>query len=223
MAYGIVYLLVNAKNGKEYVGQTICTLEKRWARHRWDCTLKRVRMAITAAISKYGEEAFERSVLCECQSQSELDKMEVYYIKERSTLSPNGYNLSMGGNGKGKMSEESKRKVSEANKGRVFTKVHREKLSKSHMGQTISEKERQRRRDFMKGKQPNAEALANSIKSCSKTYLVELPDGEETEVTNMAQYCRENRLSTSKMSQLSTGKRKTYKGYKVSPIMNRVS
>lgn len=47
------------------------------------------------AINKYGEENFEMEILEWCRNYNER---EVYWIKKLNTLSPNGYNISEGGN-----------------------------------------------------------------------------------------------------------------------------
>lgn len=52
-----------------------------------------------SAIRKYGEDAFEISIIEEVQDRNLLDEKEVYYISLYNTLAPNGYNLTPGGNG----------------------------------------------------------------------------------------------------------------------------
>ena len=47
-----------------------------------------------------------------------------------------------------------------------------------------------------------------------KKWIVTTPTGDEVTITNMAQYCRENDLSKSKMTLVSQGDRKQHKGYK---------
>ncbi len=211
--YGRIYLITNIINGKQYIGQTVSTLKIRWKRHTWRCTVKNPRMAITHAIKKYGKENFIIEEIQTCYDQEELDNMEKYLIKILNTLAPYGYNLLDGGKGNGKMSEETKEKIRQSKLGKKLSDEHRKNLSLSHMGQKISEKERQRRRDFMKGKQPNELARKNAIKTCSKTYELIDPNGNEITITNMAKYCRDNKHSKGKMCKLVRGHIDTYKGF----------
>lgn len=51
-------------------------------------------------------------------SKKELDRREIYYINYYNSTNPNiGYNVELGGNSIGKHSEETKRKISEAQQG----------------------------------------------------------------------------------------------------------
>lgn len=137
----VIYLITNKINGKQYVGQTIHTAELRFAQHckpsETNCRL------LNRAIQKYGRENFEVSVLEDVDSQDLLDEKEIYWIDKLNTLSPLGYNLNGGGNGKGGVSEETRKKLSEALKGKFagennpfYGKTHtaetREKLRKPH-------------------------------------------------------------------------------------------
>jgi group I intron endonuclease len=55
-------------------------------------------MPISSAIKKYQWENFEVSILEEPTPEL-LDKRETFWITSLNTLSPNGYNLTMGGEG----------------------------------------------------------------------------------------------------------------------------
>ena len=79
---------------------------------------KRNRVIINA-MRKYGFENFEFSILEEdITSKKILDEKERYYIKfYKSLSSQNGYNVALGGNSKGKHSQETKIKMSESQIG----------------------------------------------------------------------------------------------------------
>ena len=68
-------------------------------------------------LNKYGLGSFTWETIYVCNNEEELNKMEMYFIKELNTLHPNGYNLSLGGDGQSgfKHSEESRRKISKNN------------------------------------------------------------------------------------------------------------
>ena len=89
----IVYLITNKVNGKQYVGQTIRSLEERWKDH---CRV-RDENYFHRAIRKYGPENFSLEIIDTAETDEELDEKEIFWIKELNTLFPNGYNLKEGG------------------------------------------------------------------------------------------------------------------------------
>jgi group I intron endonuclease len=91
-----IYVITNEVNGKQYVGQTIKTIEKRWKQHLRD--IKRQALPhLYHSMSKYGIDKFSIRELYECHTQEELDFAEIFYIALLGTKSPNGYNLTNGG------------------------------------------------------------------------------------------------------------------------------
>ena len=57
----LIYAIRNTVNGKVYIGQTVRSLEQRWAQH---VLLSRVRnMPVCRAIRKHGADKFTRIVL----------------------------------------------------------------------------------------------------------------------------------------------------------------
>ncbi len=110
-----IYQLVHIKSGKRYIGQSV-RVEGRKAEHFW--TLRHNKHANTylqAAWNKYGEEAFEFSVLEECAVE-QLDEREIYWISFYKSTDPAfGYNLRDGGTW---FTEESRRSISTSLKGR---------------------------------------------------------------------------------------------------------
>ena len=115
MPYGIVYKITNLTNGKLYVGQTVRPLEKRWKQHIEFS--KRSSYPIHASIQKHGKDNFTIEVICECETQEELDTQELYFANTLNSFSPSGYNLKAG-QGHGSFSEETKNKMSKSASGR---------------------------------------------------------------------------------------------------------
>lgn len=108
----LIYLATNKINGKKYVGYTTLTLEERIKNHiRKSRSQKEYFYLFKNALRKYGEDSFSWSILEYCKSVEECCEREIHYIKELNTLSPNGYNLTEGGNG-GIQSQEVKDKIS---------------------------------------------------------------------------------------------------------------
>ena len=109
--YGIVYLLIDGTNDKEYVGQTTRTVEERFNEH------KKSDFLIGRAIRAHGEENFVIAILKKCETSEELDHWEKHFIKSRNTMSPNGYNLTDGGERNFIMLPETRAKMSASHSG----------------------------------------------------------------------------------------------------------
>jgi group I intron endonuclease len=110
---GYIYKITNIINGMMYIGQTTSSLEKRWKEHLKPSSNCRY---LKSALKKYGIDNFNFKLICIC-FDSDLDNVEIEYIEMLNTLVPNGYNLRQGGN-KGKHSEGTKKKISDALIGR---------------------------------------------------------------------------------------------------------
>lgn len=124
-----IYLLTSP-SGKHYVGQTSQPIEKRW-KHG---TGYKSCVALNKAIQKYGWENFTHEILAVCDTGEEADELEKKFIQEYNCIVPNGYNIDRGGNANKIMGEETKRKISEANRGRVHTEESRKKMSEASKG-----------------------------------------------------------------------------------------
>lgn len=90
-----IYKITNKINGKIYIGQTIRPIEIRFKAH---CDVSSKSRAIHSAIKKYGKENFSLELVQECISMDDLNRMEVFWIRWFNCISPNGYNLTDGGN-----------------------------------------------------------------------------------------------------------------------------
>lgn len=101
MLYGIVYKILNIKNGHIYIGITTTLLKNRWSSHKCEsstCTY------LHKAIKKYGETAFIVEELASADSKENLEFLETYFINFYNCIAPNGYNLTTGGGFAGKQS-----------------------------------------------------------------------------------------------------------------------
>jgi hypothetical protein len=77
-----------------YIGVTIDP-ERRWAQHRsmnTNCSV------LKSAVKKYGVEKFTFTLLV-CGEDNHIDEMEVKAIEIFNTQAPNGYNITLGGDG----------------------------------------------------------------------------------------------------------------------------
>jgi len=132
--YGYIYKIVCKINSKIYIGQTIQSISERWRSHKWKANRPPAEhdMAITRAINKYGPENFEISTICTGNNQKELDEREKFCIRIFKSIE-NGYNLHEGGLSQ-KISEETKRKMSAAGKGKKKPLGFGDKIRKARMG-----------------------------------------------------------------------------------------
>lgn len=92
---GCIYLATNRINGKQYVGKTIYTIEKRRKEHEIGSSGS---ILLWKAICKYGKEVFDWDEVYSDVPEQDLDRLEIESIAWFGTVS-NGYNLSMGGGG----------------------------------------------------------------------------------------------------------------------------
>ncbi len=135
----VVYCVTNKVNGKRYVGKTIGTVERRWILHVSEAKNTNKRRAILCAIRKYGRESFEHEVLQECSTSEELTLAEITWIaKLKTTDSKNGYNETAGGEGLSMPTDETKKKMSEAHKGKTASFETKARMSAAHTGKIIS-------------------------------------------------------------------------------------
>ena len=148
MKSGIIYLLTNMVNGKQYAGQTI-DINKRMSAHR-----SKRELVVERAIDKYSWDSFEVKILEDNIPESKLDEKEIKYIAKYNTYH-NGYNCAPGGEGfsRGKNhpmwgktgkdtpmwgkehTKKAKQKMSESSKGKELSKEHKKQISNATKGE----------------------------------------------------------------------------------------
>lgn len=167
----IIYKITNEINGNSYIGVT-SDAKKRLLTH----LAGKGSVLVANAIKKYGLDAFtfERLLI---GTPEYCYEMEGKLIASFGTLKPNGYNIAEGGEnppvaakgrGTGKkygpMSEERKRKIGDANKGRkrtdeyraaqserikaTMTPERREQMSYARKGRKLSEEHKSKLREI---------------------------------------------------------------------------
>lgn len=92
----VIYRISCLIDGKSYIGKAK-NLEKRIKMHKRN--VGKVKSPLYSAIQSRGWDQFTIEIICIADSYEELDALEVKFIKEYSSLYPNGYNLTEGGTG----------------------------------------------------------------------------------------------------------------------------
>ena len=149
----IIYKTTNLVNGKIYVGQHT----GKNPNYLGSGTI------ISNAIKKHGRENFTRITLQECTTQEELNKIETFWIDKLNARNRKfGYNIQRGGNGIGKHSEETKKLLSEAHKGKKHTLESIEKMRKwKRVGKPHTEETKKKMSLLQRGKSLTAEHILN--------------------------------------------------------------
>lgn len=211
-----VYQHKNKINGKVYIGITSQKPEQRWGSQ--GCNYKSS-PHFYYAIKKYGWDNFEHNILFTELTKEQACLKEQELIKEYNSMNREfGYNSTSGGDifvmneeTKQKISqamignqnnlghpcsEEKKRKISEAQKGRKFTEEHKQKLSEAAKNRHVpcSEEKKQTLKEKSHKKPVYCEELDKifeSIQECGRQLGIP--------ATNISKICK--------------GRGKTAKGY----------
>ena len=155
-------MLENKINGKTYIGQTIRAIHIRLEEHKKKTSGC---VAIYNAIQKYGWDNFEKDYY-ECPDE-DLDFDEELLVREMGTLAPYGYNLIEGGGNRGKRSEKTKQKMSEAHVGIPKSEETRRNMSEAQLGHAVSEETRQKIGNAHHGKTMSVESRQKMRESSS--------------------------------------------------------
>ena len=103
---GTIYLITNTINGKKYIGQTTQSITTRLREHARNTYNKSI---IAKALRKYGMDCFIVQMLdTNITTKEQLNVLEKLYIQAYNTVVPNGYNLTLGGEGANKLPKLSK-------------------------------------------------------------------------------------------------------------------
>ncbi len=180
-----VYLITNIVNGKRYVGQTIHTLEWRWKQH-----LKKGKFtALRNAINKYGADKFIIESICEPPTIELMNEFEQEYIQRYCTMSPNGYNLTTGGE-RPSPSQETRAKQSHAQLGKKQSQETKLKRAVALLGQKRSEETKRKMAEAQKG---NQNRLGDTKSEEERKKISQSLQGNENAVgaVRTPEYCRQ--------------------------------
>lgn len=233
-----IYEIINLINGKSYVGSSI-DLKRRWYSHVRTLRNGQHRNPyLQAAWNKYGEGAFLFCVIEQVENEDRLLRREQYYldcafgvgstynIAKDATAPMLGREVSeetrrkLSESNKGKIpwtkgrhrTIETRHKISEANRGREFSEEWKRKISEAKKGCEVSEETKRKMSEAHKGKKFSEEHKQN----LSKTYpaFIHRETGEVIPVgRNLAKICREYGLDRGNMCRVKNGQQPHCKGW----------
>jgi group I intron endonuclease len=167
-----IYLIHNLINNKVYVGRSV-NVANRWIKHIRVASgnVEKDKYPIHRAITKYGVENFNFSILQELSSNQECNQAEKYWISYFNAKDYDfGYNLTDGGEGAfgHVVSETARQKIREKatgrghtqetkellrlkNIGRKHTQEAKDKMSAKNLGKVLSAEHRQKLSEAKKG------------------------------------------------------------------------
>ena len=168
--YYIVYMHI-FPNNKKYIGITKQKPEKRWNNGKG----YKHNDYIKNAINKYGWQNVKHKILFTNLSKNQAEQKEIELISlYKSNKKEFGYNIESGGH-INCVSEETKKKLSDINKGKIISKETRERMSKNNariwLGKKINNKTREKMSNSHKGKQGNNKGKA--LKTRKKVICIE--------------------------------------------------
>ena len=218
----IIYKSTNKITGKIYIGQTTHTLDKRIKGHIKESKIESNR-PFMLSINKYGEDNFTFETIDSANNLDELNDKEVYWINFYNSVSPNGYNVTGGGQGKKmKTTKELSRIISEGLKNSEKwqeTKNNEEykiKMEKSFIGWIKGKKFSQEHKEKIWEK--NKERILEFNKNTSKKWIVIDENNNITRIIGKEDYFNNLGMDTGVVSRMSQSlnqgnNRKRYNGY----------
>jgi len=187
-----IYKITNNIDGMCYVG---CSKDiyKRWKGHLKKSSRN---YRISNALQKYGKDNFTFEILLECPTMC-FDYWEQHYIAKFNCISPNGYNLTSGGEYRKEYSEETRKKISLAHKGRKQSPEQIAKRVAKNTGKVRSSEVNDKHRDIMRGE--NNPMFGRRLTDEQKQYLSSVskgkPKSEETRARMKAAWARRKQQS----------------------------
>lgn len=197
-----VYMHVNKINNKKYVGITSQKVENRWSGGKGyqECTY------FKNAVNKYGWDNFEHLILFTGLNKDKANNYEILLIELfQSNNRDKGYNLTSGGGGiKGlKMSEDTKKKMSESHKGEKHPLYNKNRTDevKLKISETKKKSDNNKRGNNPKARKIvclNTKEIFNCIRDASQKYFI--PEANITQCLSRKQkYSGLNPLTSEKL------------------------
>jgi len=188
----IIYKVTCLETNKIYIGKTVGQLSRRMSHHYWEAR-NGGNSYFHNALMKYDRDSFVWEVLDTVMFSDLLFDLEKFYIAKYNCMSPNGYNLTAGGEGatgfiksaetrekislanRGRVSklrgipltEETKRKLSLANKGKKKSPESVRRGALKRMGVPLSLEHKKKLSEYHTGRKPSPETIKKLVESHS--------------------------------------------------------
>lgn len=211
-----VYQHKNKINGKVYIGITSQKPEQRWGSQ--GCNYKSS-PHFYSAIQKYGWDNFEHNILFTELTKEQACLKEQELIKEYNSMNREfGYNSTSGGD-IFTMNEETKQKISQAmmgnqnNLGHPCSEEKKKKISNAQKGREFTEEHKQKLSEAAKNRHvPCSEEKKQNLKE--KSHKKPVYCEELDKIFESVQECgRQLGIPATNISKLCNGRGKTLKGY----------
>lgn len=170
-----IYRITNKINGKTYIGQ-----------HKYkdlNDNYMGSGTLLAKAKKKYGKENFEKEILySRIQLKETADSVEIFAIAKERANGKAEYNIEDGGQrgSAGPMSDDHKSKISEALKGRKrqpYSEEWKKHMSEAQKGKHHSEEHKRKIAEASKGKPGTVNGLHWYNNGVVEKYSLEYPDG----------------------------------------------
>lgn len=134
-----IYMHRNRKSGKAYIGQTMRGVRSRLYSHE-SAARHGSNLPFHRAIRRHGIEAFETVVLAVCFDAEAASEFERALIAEYKTFGKGGYNATLGGEGTAgtRISARRRREISRQFRSLKRTEQHRRRISDALKGRKMS-------------------------------------------------------------------------------------
>jgi hypothetical protein len=211
-----IYIITSPSN-KIYIGLS-ANIHKRWMHYRF-LSNTRNQPYLHNSFKKYGVSNHKFEVL-EKVSEEDLSEREIYWINEKnSTDASIGMNIASGGNIPPKQnkpkSEEHKKKIGDANRGRIHSESTKEKIRQKRKLQVFTPEQIEKRSSKLRGvpsklkgtKRPNiSKKLKGRLTPISiKCKLINIIDSTEIEAGSIQELSRLSGVSVTSLLNIRKG------------------
>ncbi len=155
-------MIEHVATGRRYIGKSV-DVERRIAVHFAPGQTAVRRSHLYRAIAKYGRDAFRVVVLEHCSDDEEARERESVWIHALETKTPNGFNMTDGGEGSAGivMSAETRAKMGASQRLKTVSTETKAKISAANKGKTRSAETRAKLSIARRARQYAAEAIEN--------------------------------------------------------------
>ncbi len=232
----LIYKITNLINNKIYIGQTVKTLEQRWKQHICQTRYvggnsnRKICRYLHTSIAKHGSDNFKIEVIDWATNETELNYKEWLWIHKLNSLSPNGYNLRIGGNKK-TISESTRKLLSSRlsgknnpmygekgseNQKKWLKKYNSERVITEEMIENMKKIQQERAKlGLNKGftRKKTGEEIEKTVKKLRKKYTLISPEGLIYRVSDIRSFSREYNLSNRQLRRIAQYKKGKHKGW----------